>query len=168
MPKVSFTNKTDKPISVGPVTVFPGKTREVEQNHLHGQPGYQAPEKPAEDAAPSPVLELLDGNIKDIAAAIQARDENGKPVISDDDLAALKSAEQDGNTRKGVMEAIAAEELLRATEEADAGTGGGSDVETFIASLKDKSDEELIELSETHADEPQLLDAINTEIDARN
>lgn len=54
----------------------------------------------AEPKAETDVLDLLDGNVEEIGAAI--------PDLTNEELEMLLSAERDGKTRKGVVEAIEA------------------------------------------------------------
>lgn len=112
---VPVTNTTEMPIYVGGAMVPPGETRHFP---AHQVPEHLRPKAPAPARAPEPdtVLALLDGTVADIAGAL--------PGLSDEDLARLRQAEEDGKTRKGVMEAITEEVLRRAdarTEGAEAG-----------------------------------------------
>lgn len=80
------------------------------QNRAEEIPAPEA-EKPETPEAPAvqddaELKSLLDKTIPEIAAALQARDEDGKPVISDEQIEVLYKAETDGNTRVGVMDAI--------------------------------------------------------------
>ena len=158
---VAFTNDTKKIIHIGNKTIWPGSTREVDETLL---PNFKAPEKVEEPEA-DPLLDLLDNSIPIIVEAITARDENGAPTITDEGLAKLKAAEEDGNTRKGLMSAIAEEELGRANEKAE-GTGGA--IEELIASLPDKSEDEVLELSELHKEDEAETAAIDAEIERRS
>jgi hypothetical protein len=103
MEKVSHTNETQKFMHVGSVTIPPGETRDVDPSLLDG---YVAPsaEKPAEQI--NPLVELLAGNAKSVVSQLQD--------LSDEDLIKVDAMEQDGNKRKTVVEAIAAETLRRA------------------------------------------------------
>ncbi len=55
------------------------------------------------------LLAILDGTVKEVAAQL--------PDRTDDELAMLKFAEEAGNTRKGVIEAIDAEMQKRTAEQ---------------------------------------------------
>ena len=106
MNKVAFTNHGETIKHLGPVTVWPGETREVDPRDL---PNFKA--APVEAVADvDPIAETLKGTIKEINAALTAQ--------SDAELDALESAEMDQpKPRAGVVDAIAAERLRRASED---------------------------------------------------
>jgi len=111
MRHIPITNNTDHAKYYGRFRVAPGETRIIDAAEL--PPHLQEPEATqAEPEAPhDPLLDILDGNITEIAEAL--------PGLSEDELNQLEQAERDGNTRKGVEKAIAEERLVRA--------GGGND-----------------------------------------
>nr|BDD46287.1 hypothetical protein 7 [Gammaproteobacteria bacterium] len=76
------------------------------------QPDPGAEEQPAEDSRDE-LLKLLDKTVPEITAAIQARNAEGNPAISDDQLGVLLKAEEDGNTRVGVTRAFEEEMKVR-------------------------------------------------------
>lgn len=114
MRKVPYYNPTDKTQHLGPVSVRPHSTREVDPRDI---PGYKpgAAERPA---PADPTLELLDNSIKDIAERL--------PDLSDEELDSLEEAEINGKTRKGLLEAITEERLNR---EQQGGSGENSSQE---------------------------------------
>jgi hypothetical protein len=102
MKQTVFHNDTDKPQYVGGVMIPARSARMVDARLVPGAtPAAEVP-APTEDA----ILGLLDGTVKDIHAAL--------PGLSDEDLLRLENAENDGKTRKGVLEAVAEERLNRA------------------------------------------------------
>lgn len=107
--KVSYTNETCSFQHVGGVTVPPGETRDVDPSLL---PDY-VPEGAAPDALPGdPIAELLKGNVKTIIADLFE--------LSDEELAHATEMEQSGQNRKSLIEAMTAENLLRANDKAGA------------------------------------------------
>lgn len=92
---------------VGAVMIPPGETRLIPAHQVPAHLRPQAPPAPA-PARSDPVLELLDGPVRDVLAAL--------PGLDDDVLATLRQAEIDGKTRKSLLEGIAAEELRRAEQ----------------------------------------------------
>lgn len=99
--KVPYTNTTNGPQYVGPLLIQAGDTRMVDQSFLPS-----APEAHAESPPADPVLALLDANVSAVTGSIA--------TLSDADLDRLEAAERDGKTRKGVLEAIAAQKIDRA------------------------------------------------------
>lgn len=160
MTKVPYTNTTDRIQHVGTVTLWPGDTREVDETLIDGR----APAKPAEPAPADPVLQLLDQSVEHVATAIRARGEDGLPVITDAQLAALRQAEENGKTRKTMIGAIDEETVRRASERADREIN----LESFVAELSAKTDEELLELAELHVDDEAIYAAISAEIERRD
>lgn len=110
MKRIPYTNTTATAAYVAGVLIPPGETRMVDALQVSG-PADPAEETPAPAQATDSILDLLDRSVKDITAAL--------PEISDDDLARLETAEQDGKTRKGVLEALAAERIRRAQQPAE-------------------------------------------------
>jgi len=161
MAKVAYTNKTDKIQHIGNVTLWPGDTREVDEMLI------SVPRKAEPEPKPDALLALLDNNVPVIVDAITARDDNGKPTLTDTELVRLKAAEEGGNTRSTLMKAFAEEELRRAGEKAD-DSKKTDDLDGLIASLPDKSDDELLELSELHQGDESITEAINAEIERRS
>lgn len=119
MNKTPFTNSGNSPVYAGGKLVQPGETRMVDPNTVDGLATTAAPEAPASSGPANPLLALLDQAIPKVVEAI--RD------LSDTDLEAVRVAEEDGKTRKGVLEAIEALRIERvaaaeakAREEAEA------------------------------------------------
>lgn len=104
MKRIPVTNTGDTAIYAAGVLIPPGETRMVEALQL--MTTSAGTETPAAAPATDSVLDLLDHSVKDIIAAL--------PEVSDEDLDTLETAEQDGKTRKGVLEALAAERIRRA------------------------------------------------------
>lgn len=103
--RIPVTNHGDTMLHVGGKVIRPGETRHIDAalvpESLHPQT-----EQAQDDAPADPLLALLDGNAKEIAAALAG--------LSLDQLAELEAAEEAGKTRKGVMASIADERLRRA------------------------------------------------------
>lgn len=113
MKKTPFTNSGDHPVYAGGVLVRPGETRMVDPSTVDGLSTAAEPEAPAASGQTNSVLKLLDQSIPKVLEAL--------PELSDADLEAVRAAEQDGKTRKGVLEAIEALRIERvATAEAKA------------------------------------------------
>ena len=118
MNKVPYTNNTDRIQHIGPITVWPGNTREVDPRDLPGA-------LPAETKAPtppeSPAAILRAKSAKEIDEAVKARGEGGAPLVADEVLAELITLEQGSEKpRKGLLGVLEAETL----ERAKARTGG--------------------------------------------
>lgn len=109
MDKIPYTNDTDQPVYVGNLLVKPGQSRmvdpELAPNHAAKIAAGQA--TPAGEPE-NPVLKLLDSSVKDVKAAL--------PGLTDAQLDELEKGEADGKTRKGVLEAIGEQRVLRARE----------------------------------------------------
>lgn len=99
MKRIPYTNTTDAPAYVAGILIQPGETRMVEALQL-AKPAPMPAAAPAPDAPPPVLLDILDGSVKDITSAL--------PQLSAEQLDELETAEQNGKTRKGVLEAIAA------------------------------------------------------------
>lgn len=110
MNKVPYTNETDKFQHVGGLTIPPGETREVDPTML---PSYKPESARKEEAQSDPIADLLKKKVADVSAAL--------PGLSDEDLATAEALEQDGQNRKSLIEAIAAENLRRADLKANGG-----------------------------------------------
>lgn len=155
MNQVPITNHGATLMFVGNVAIPPGETRIFEAADL---PPHLRPEK-----APAPLpaepedrlLELLDGNVSDIVAAIAERGADGTPMLSDDELIRLGEAEANGKTRKSLMKALNEERVQRANESQDR-----EDLAVFAESLKDMDAEQLDELAKTHQEDPAKAAAV--------
>lgn len=117
---VAVTNGGRTTLFVGGVMIPPGETRHFPPNQVPTNlREIQAAAVPVPPAAPPAqednLLELLDKNTAEIAAKL--------PGLSSADLARLKAAEDAGKTRKGVMAALAEEELRRAQQAEDDNAG---------------------------------------------
>jgi hypothetical protein len=106
--KIPVTNHGAMPLYVAGLMIPPGETRHFDADlvPLHLRP--PAPEPEVDETQYDPLAELIEGNVKEVAAAI--------PGLSDDDLARLGELEQarGDHARKGVLSAIAEETLNRA------------------------------------------------------
>lgn len=100
--KVPYSNETSGFVHIGPVTIAPGATRDVEQSHIPGyKPAEEAPAPPVDD----PLAVLLSHSIPTVIAGLDG--------LSRDQLEKLGELEQKGQARKGVLGPIA-EILLKA------------------------------------------------------
>lgn len=123
--KTPYFNNTDKFVHIGPVTIPPFGTRDVDATHV---PGY----KPAGADTPEvadELAELLKQSVGKVAEAL--------PSLSLADLDRLGEMEQTGKNRTTLLSAIAEETLNRA----------GKTVEEIIAGLPLMTDEALAELA---------------------
>jgi len=112
MARIPYTNTTAVTQHVDGKTIRPGETRDVDEFQI---PSYQA--APAAEAEPGdPVLDILDHNVKAIVEML--------PGLSDEDLAELMQAEENGKTRQTLMSAFEAEALARASQRQDDDPGG--------------------------------------------
>lgn len=105
MTKVPVKNTTHMPIYVGSSMVPPGEIRHFPE---HQVPDHLRPraEKVVADEAPTAITAILDKNIPEITPLLEG--------LTDDELAEIKAAEENGKTRTGLMKAIGEEELKRA------------------------------------------------------
>lgn len=104
MNRTHYHNTAAHPIYVGGVMIPAGASREVDARLVPG--AAAATEEPEGEPPADPILALLDGNVAEVKAAL--------PGLSDEDLDRLEAAEDNGKTRKGVLEAVAEERLARA------------------------------------------------------
>ncbi|AMP13672.1 hypothetical protein [Collimonas pratensis] len=109
---VPHTNSTENTIHVGGVTIPSGETRDVDPSLL---PGWEPEGEARVDLPPDPIADMLKGNVKDVAAALE--------LLSDDELHSAAYLEERGQARKSLLELMAAEKLQRA-----AGQGGDQDL----------------------------------------
>jgi hypothetical protein len=109
MEKIPYTNDTAAPVYVGGLLVKPGQTRMIDPADA---PNYAAAlaagQATAAGEPENPTLKLLDRPVKDILPEL--------PALTDAQLDELEAGEADGKTRKGVLEAIAEQRVLRAEE----------------------------------------------------
>lgn len=164
MEQVAFTNDTKKTIHIGPKSVRPGETREVDPSMIPAKLKSKAHglvEKNDQASEPelNPVLLILDGTVADVLKAIAEKNNDGSYKYSTDDLSALEQAEQAGNTRKGVIEGLTEERLARAN--------AVQEMETFVQELSEMSDPDLEAARDLHVDEPGMLALVQQEMDKR-
>jgi len=162
MSQIPITNNSASPMYIGGYMILPGETRHIEEHHV---PSHLRPEEApaAVAAAPDAILELLDKSVPLVVEAITARDDLGQPLLADDDLAKLKTAEESGKARKGLMAAIAEEELKRANER----QGGDPEMDKFAESLKAMSEDELFAQFDQVKEDPAAVAAIEAEFTRR-
>ena len=110
--QVPIENKGAMPIYVGGMMIPPGETRHFAEEDL--PPEYRRSAAPPVADVEDPIDALLQGKVSEVI--------DGLSVLSDDFLARLEAREADGKARKGVLEAIVAERLVRA-ENAAGGAG---------------------------------------------
>ena len=106
--EVPYHNNKDHVVTIGTKSIRPGDTRMVDADLIPEhmlKDEHKRAAKPAEPEA-APTDTLIDKNVGEIKAALAG--------LSDDELDQLETAELAGNTRKGALEAIAAERLHRA------------------------------------------------------
>lgn len=113
--KVPHTNETPNFQHVGGVTIPPGETRDVDASLL---PGH-VPETAEPNAEPQDhIAELLKGSVKAVIAEFES--------MFDEELEHMAKLEAAGQNRKSMVEAIVAEQLRRATEQADKAARAGA------------------------------------------
>ena len=122
-----FHNKKDHAVHIGGKVIHPGETRMVDASLLHS--AHEGEDKATEAKQQDPLLDILDGDVGQVSDALAG--------LSSDELDALESAEEKGNTRKGVLKAIAEARLTLASDEGgdteadnpdEDGDGSGADV----------------------------------------
>lgn len=154
---------------VGSEVVPPGETRDFPESqvpaHLRSAAAPTAPEPVAD-----PLADLLNHPVKAIAAALAERSDLGVPVVSDEQLAALKAAEEAGKNRSTLLAAIAEETLRRANERAEAEAAAvkaKTEQEAFLALIASMDDAELGTHRELVADDAALVALVDAEIAKR-
>jgi hypothetical protein len=105
MKKVPFTNNGETTVHIDGKRIEPRQTRDVDPSKIPEKlrkTEADLPEaKPVDD-----ITRILDNTIPEIEQLL--------PGLSDEELAAIKAAEEAGKTRAGLMKAIGEEELMRA------------------------------------------------------
>jgi len=104
MQKVPYTNDGSSFQHVGGTTIPPGETRDVDPSLL---PDWKPESDGKPQEAPDPLLELLGGSIASVLEVL--------PAMTDGELEQLAALEAANKGRKGLLEAVAAEQLRRAT-----------------------------------------------------
>ncbi len=108
MKKFPFTNSSDKIVHLGPVTIWPGQTREVDPRDLPNAETAKA--KPVDDNAPQlselekAAMAIVSKKVADVVMAL--------PDLSDEMLVLVEQADAK-NSRVGVIKALAEEKLVR-------------------------------------------------------
>lgn len=163
MSLIPIKNDSQSPMYVGGFMILPGETRHIEDHHV---PAHlrAAPEASTPAPAPDAIADLLGKPIPAIVEAITARDDRGAPTFSDEDLARLKTTEESGKARKGLMAAITEEELLRASEH----QGADPDMDAFAESLKAMGEDELLGQLDLVKENPAAIAAVEAEINRRH
>lgn len=101
---IPYTNPHKHMMHIGGRVIRPGETRMVDASQVPNAPPAEAAPAPP---APNALADLAKKSVKDITAAL--------PDLDDADLDALLVLDAaDGNSRKGVTEAVAEEKLARA------------------------------------------------------
>ncbi len=106
MKEIPVTNTTNANLHIGGKVIIPGETRMVDERIVPDS--LKTKEQNAGDAEEprDPIHGLLEGTVVEITAALAG--------LSTEELAQLHDAEVAGKNRKGVLEAIAADQLRRA------------------------------------------------------
>lgn len=116
--KIPVANNTKMPVYVAGMMIPPGETRHFDPDQVPAEL-RPAPAVDEVQAAPAdPMADLVKHKVADIVAVL--------PSLSDADLARLLDLDAaDGSPRKGVAEAVAAEQLKRAADLAGGGNENG-------------------------------------------
>lgn len=103
MSKVPYTNQTDVVQHIGPCTVWPGQTREIEESMLPGAKKEESfePEKKQSEV----IAEMLAHKVPEVVEII--------PSLSDSELDKIEEAEKASANRTGVLSEISSERLAR-------------------------------------------------------
>ncbi len=104
--KIPVSNNTAMSLYVGAAMVPPGETRHFEESDVSHHLRPAKDETPAVVSKEDPLAKLLQGNVKDIAAAL--------PGMTMADIERLGELEQQGQARKGVLSAVSTALLDRA------------------------------------------------------
>lgn len=122
--KIPVHNKGDSPMYVAGRMIPPGETEHFEESALPPEMRPQGAPAAETEAPADALAELLKNKVAEVAAAL--------PGLSSADLARLDLLEMGAEKpRKGVLEAIAAEGLRRATDDGDGDEdGSGNDEPT--------------------------------------
>lgn len=107
--KLPIENKSAMPIYVAGVMIPPGETRHFDDAQI--PPEYRQAAPVLEALPVDPLNTLLDENV-----AVVVGELDGLP---DDELVRLEGLELARKKRKGVLEGIAAEQLIRAEQKAN-------------------------------------------------
>ena len=150
MKKVSFHNKTDKPVHLGPVMVMPGQTREVpEQYAVHR---VQTAVRTVEE------LQAESFDVTAFARQNQATEIAALPELSDADFKAVVDYYATHQAPKKLAAALRTEMEARAAEAAAA---------KYVDSLAMMSDEELNAEADAVADDNGRLALVQAEQETR-
>lgn len=117
MNETPYYNAGAETVYIGGRAVQPGDTRMVESRHLHKQDAKAPAVEPVAEANDerADIDLLLEGTVPSIKDAITARNAAGEPTVPDDDLALIAAAEEAGEARKTLLEAIREEQIERAS-----------------------------------------------------
>lgn len=110
MKTVPVTNTTKANLHLAGKVIAPGDTRHIDITMV---PDHLLPKERSEEvteAPADPIVELLSGTVPEVGKAL--------PDLDDEQLNAVEANEKVGQQRKGVLEAITAERLRRATPSA--------------------------------------------------
>ena len=155
--RVPYTNHGDRIVHVGGKQILPGETRDVEASLVQPARPAAPSEAPDPDA---PLRQILAHKASDMPEVIRQ--------VPSDSLERLEVLEGDANKpRKGVLEAIEAEKLERASRPDD---GSGSELEQFINSLGEMPEDEIRELRPLYAEDEgyeSYVQAIDAELEKR-
>lgn len=113
--KIPHTNDTPNFQHVGGVTIPPGETRDVDPSLL---PNWVPLDTGTPVEQEDHIAELLKGSVKAVIAEFES--------MFDEELEHMAMLEADGQNRKSMVEAIVAEQLRRATVQADKAAQGGA------------------------------------------
>jgi len=131
--KIPYTNNSKKIQHIGPCTIWPGQTREVDESYLD-----VSTENPDADFKKTD----LSKNIEDILKLSVANLTKALPSLSPEDLDAVDTGEKSKNKpRIGVVNAIAVERVNRASQSLE----GDKAADEFLALVSVMGDAELAE-----------------------
>lgn len=131
MNEIPVHNSGKETMYLAGIAIQSGETRFIDEVLVPASLRGGAASSPsvADVPPPDPIEALLDATAKNIKFGVTARGETGAPVITDEQLAAMKTREEARDKpRKGVLEVLTAELLTRAAERASA-AGHGSDAD---------------------------------------
>jgi len=154
--KIALHNSTGIAKHVGPVTIMPGGTREVDADHLEGKDRDRylkglPPETEKAASAPA-ILALLENSIPNFTKVIAEQNEEGVYIVTLEQLDELNDGEQlSKNPRSGISQVIAAEKLRRVDEAIE------SNVEQLHASLQEMELQELHDQFDVYKDDAGTL-----------
>lgn len=137
MKKIPYTNHTDSIQHIGNKTIWPGQTREVDESHII-TPDANNNSQPEASAKVNSVEDVVALSVSELKKTLQ--------LLSNEDLDAVFTAENEKEKpRSGAINAIAAEQISRASQSVGSVTSDRMD--EFAKIVAQMDDDELADQS---------------------